>query len=149
MPRVQVNIECPIHDSFRVRQVAGMFDLSVGPSCTERFDAELPDLSEAWDIGVIVGPSGSGKTTIARAAFGDALYQGGDWPRDKAVIDCLGDLPIKQIIRTLTSVGFSSPPAWLKPFDVLSNGEKFRCELSRALLLVGAHGRVPPVSIDA
>jgi len=134
MPQLHVQLQCPIHDSFRVRQVAGMFDLPIESSATRNFDVELPDLSEPWNIGVIVGPSGSGKTTIARAAFGDALYHGNDWPANKAVIDCFGDLPIKQITRTLTSVGFSSPPSWLKPFEVLSNGERFRCELARALL---------------
>jgi GNAT superfamily N-acetyltransferase len=37
----------------------------------------------------------------------------------------------------LTAVGFSSPPAWVKPYAVLSNGEKFRCDLARALLCSG------------
>jgi energy-coupling factor transporter ATP-binding protein EcfA2 len=133
MKRVTITVESPIRDSFRVRQVAGMFDLPASDRCAETFDAELPDASEEWDIGVIVGPSGSGKTTIARAAFGDAVHRPIDWPPDKAVIDCFGDHPIKRITQTLTSVGFSSPPAWLKPYHVLSNGEKFRCELARAL----------------
>ena len=34
----------------------------------------------------------------------------------------------------LTSVGFASPPSWLKPYSVLSNGEKMRCDLARAIL---------------
>src|SRR5690606_16358303 len=29
--------------------------------------------------------------------------------------------------------GFSSPPAWLRPFHVLSNGEQFRVTMARAL----------------
>jgi hypothetical protein len=136
-----ITVQSPIHDSFRVRQVAGMFDLHVGESCSQTFEAEVPALSEVWDIGVIVGPSGSGKTTLAKAAFGNALYQGADWPAGRAVIDCFGNLPIKQITRALTSVGFSSPPSWLKPYAVLSNGEKFRCELAAALLrAAGAAG---------
>jgi hypothetical protein len=138
---VKVTVQSPIHDSFRVRQVAGMFDLHVEGASAQTFEAEIPDANEPWDIGVIVGPSGSGKSTIARAAFGTALYQGSEWPANRAVIDCFGDLPIKQITRTLTSVGFSSPPSWLKPFAVLSNGEKFRCELARALLREGDAGK--------
>ena len=140
MPSIEVQLHCPIHDSFRVRQVSGMFDLPIEPDSRESFRAELPDLTDAWQIGVIVGPSGSGKTSIARAAFGAALYDPQPWPAQKAVIDCLGDLPIKQITRTLTAVGFSSPRAWIKPHAVLSNGEKFRCELARALLNAGAKG---------
>jgi nicotinate (nicotinamide) nucleotide adenylyltransferase len=42
-------------------------------------------------------------------------------------------LQIMQIPWVLTSVGFGSPPAWLRPYDVLSGGERFRCDLARAL----------------
>ncbi len=34
----------------------------------------------------------------------------------------------------LSSVGFSTPPAWLRPFRCLSNGEQFRATLARALV---------------
>jgi len=130
-----VTVTCPIHDSFRVRQVAGMFDLPVGGSCRENFSVELPDLTADWQIGLIVGPSGSGKTTVARHAFGDFFYHPRAWPHDRAIIDAFPNAcGIKQIIRTLSAVGFSSPPAWLKPYHVLSNGERFRCDLARALL---------------
>ena len=104
------------------------------PHCSKQFSVELPDLSEAWQIGVIVGPSGSGKTTVARQAFGTALYAGYPWPADRAVVDCFGERPMKEITHTLTAVGFGSPPAWIVPYHVLSNGEKFRCDLARALL---------------
>ena len=134
MPMHNLIVECPVHDSFRVRQVAGMFDVPLEQRAVERFAAEVPDLTERWDIGVIVGPSGAGKSTIAKAAFGDALYLPQSWPDRLAVIDCFGDLPIKRITQVLGAVGLSSPPTWLKPHAVLSNGEKFRCELARALL---------------
>ena len=59
---------CPVvHDSFRVQQVAGMFDVPLAEKATERFPVELPDLAEDWEIGLIVGPSGSGKSTVAAA----------------------------------------------------------------------------------
>ncbi len=44
------------------------------------------------------------------------------------------DVSIKRVTRLLTAVGFSSPPAWIKPYRVLSCGEQFRCDLARALL---------------
>jgi len=125
--------ECPVHDSFRVRQVAGMFDVTLAEKSASMFRAELPDLAEPWQLGLIVGPSGSGKSTIARRAFGGQLYAGHDWPADRAVIDALDALPIKSITGLFTSVGFSSPPSWIKPYTVLSNGEQFRCDLARAL----------------
>src|SRR4051794_7191832 len=134
---VDTFVECPVHDSFRVRQVAGMFDMPLGSNGRARFSVELPDLDEPWQIGAIVGPSGSGKSTVARAAYGDALYRGQEWPADSAVVDCFGERPTKAITQMLTAVGFSSPPAWVKPYHVLSNGEKFRCDLARALLCGG------------
>jgi GNAT superfamily N-acetyltransferase/ABC-type uncharacterized transport system YnjBCD ATPase subunit len=126
--------------SFRVRQIEGMFDVPVAQRAARRFVAEVPDARENWRIGAIVGPSGSGKSTVARAAFGPALAVRQPWPKKRAVIDAFGELPIKTITRTLTAVGFSSPPAWLRPYRTLSNGERFRCDLARALLAGG--GRV-------
>ena len=35
----------------------------------------------------------------------------------------------------LSAVGLGDVPAWLRPFNVLSNGEKFRAGLARFCLL--------------
>lgn len=134
MPTLDVTVTCPVYDSFRVQQVAGMFDVPIGQRAAERFRVEIPELGDDWRIGLIVGPSGSGKTTIARELFGPRLYGRPPWPPDRAVVDCLGELPIKEVIALFTTVGFSSPPSWIKPYRVLSNGEQFRCDLARALL---------------
>ena len=133
MPSLEVTVTCPVYDSFRVQQVAGMFDVPLKEKCTERFAVDLPDRSESWDVGLIVGPSGSGKSTVARQFFADELYGETRWPEDKAVIDCFGELPVKQVVELFTAVGFSSPPSWVKPYQVLSCGERFRCDLARAL----------------
>jgi len=169
MPRITATVDCPVYDSFRVQQIAGLFDVPLAERCRESFSVEVPSLDEDWTIGVIVGPSGAGKSTIARAAFGDAVYAGGDWPRDRAVIDGFDRGPLapredsvsgnshvhpanafhhaerdghklstRDITAMLTAVGFSSPPSWIKPYWALSNGERFRCDLARALL----HGNI-------
>jgi len=117
-----------------------MFDVPLADKLSERFAVSLPDADEDWEIGLIVGASGSGKSTIARQAFGEAPYQaGGDasWPTDRAVIDCFGDKPVREVVELLTAVGFSSPPSWIKPYHVLSGGERFRCDLARSLARVG------------
>ncbi len=138
MPFHQAIVQCPVHDSFRVRQLGGMFDLPIDMISRQAFCVEIPALDEAWDIGLIVGPSGSGKSTIARRAFGDRLYAASEWPGDCAVIDGFAaELSVKQITQALGSVGFASPPAWMRPYGVLSNGEKFRCDMARALLAGG------------
>jgi ABC-type polar amino acid transport system ATPase subunit len=129
-----VTLNCPVNDSFRVRQVAGMFDLPLAARLEEHFSVELPELNDSWQIGLIVGPSGSGKSSIAREVFEDSLYTPGDWPVERAVIDCFGERPTREITQMLTAVGLSSPPAWVKPYHVLSGGERFRCDLARALL---------------
>lgn len=134
MPAVDTVVQCDVLPSFRVRQVEGMFDVPAEARAARRFVAQLPGDEEPWQIGAIVGPSGSGKTTVARTAFGPAVAERGRWPRARAVIDGFGERPIKTITSTLTAVGFSSPPAWLRPYHTLSNGEQFRCDLARALL---------------
>lgn len=160
MPSVEIEVTCPVFDSFRVQQVGGMFDVPLAQRASQRFKVDVPEwllaeegggrkgekgegdedrpateypASPPWRVGLIVGPSGSGKSTIARAMFGPRVYQPRQWPYDQAVIDGLGQRPIKEITRLFTAVGFSSPPSWIKPYNVLSNGEQFRCDLARAL----------------
>lgn len=133
MPNLTIEVDCPVYESFRVQQVAGMFDVPLGEWSSESFDVELPEPDEDWSVGLIVGPSGSGKSSVAREAFGEELYEGSDWPADRAVIDCFGDTPVRKVVELFTAVGFGSPPSWVKSYAVLSNGERFRCDLARAL----------------
>ena len=133
MPSLDVVVTCPIYDSFRVQQVAGMFDVPLAEKASERFEADVPGTNENWQIGLIVGPSGSGKSTIARRAFEAKMYAANEWPTDRAVVDCFSELPVRYVVELFTAVGFGSPPSWIKPFHVLSNGERFRCDLARAL----------------
>ncbi len=133
MPRIDAVVSCPVFDSFRVQQVAGIFDVPLDEKCTERFSVELPEEDEPWQVGLIVGPSGSGKSTVAKQCYGDRLYKHSPWPDDRAVIDCFGDLPVRKVVELLTAVGFSSPPSWVKPYQALSCGEQFRCDLAKAL----------------
>ena len=149
MPSLDVVVAAPVHDSFRVQQVAGMFDVPLAEKVTERFSVELPERDEPWDVGLIVGPSGSGKSTVANHFFRDELYRGAEWPADRAVIDCFGDVPVRQVVELFTAVGFSSPPSWVKPYDVLSCGERFRCDLARALSeAYPTESKLPIVAFD-
>lgn len=147
MQSIDITVNCPLHDSFRVRQVAGMFDVPLAAKLSQRFALDLSAWEEPWQIGLIVGPSGSGKSTIARAMFGSRLYRREAWPEDRAVVDSLGERPIKEITGMFTAVGFSSPPGWVKPYAALSTGEQFRCDLARAL--ASAECGIPNVASDA
>ena len=42
-------------------------------------------------------------------------------------------MPVKEIVQLLSSVGLASPPVWLRPYGVLSTGQRFRCDLARLL----------------
>ena len=118
--------------SFRVESVLGTFDLS-SEKVTERFEGDI-DLPSKWNIGLIVGRSGSGKTTIAKELFGDYIVQNFNYSHDNILDDMPEGVTMRDITKALNSVGFSSPPSWLKPYAALSNGEKMRCDIARAIL---------------
>lgn len=132
MPTFDIIRQATPTESFRVKSVMGQYDLQQSTT-TEHFVGSI-DLPETWNIGLIVGRSGSGKTTIARELFGDCIVSGFDWTHDNILDDMPKGVSVKDITKTLTAVGFSSPPSWMKRFDVLSNGEKMRCEIARAIL---------------
>lgn len=132
--RAKISVESAIARSPRVKQVEGIFDVPPTKKSSLSWTVDLPIEARPWSIGLICGPSGCGKTTIARKLFGEHLVGQQDWPRDKSLLDGFPKgMPIKDIVGHLSSVGFSSPPAWLRPYDVLSNGEKFRVDMARVL----------------
>ena len=135
VPRVDLDLKVEITNSARVAQVSGMFDVPDMAAAQVGYHFDVPLEGREWKIGLVVGPSGAGKSSVARAMFGEDVIEGYDWPGDRSIVDCFGaDTSIHTITRTLSSVGFSSPPAWLKPFRVLSNGERFRVNLARAII---------------
>lgn len=81
-----------------------------------------------FKIGVIVGSSGSGKTNMLRQ-FG--VEEEPIWLENKSIISHF--INPEDGINKLSSVGFNSIPSWYKPYDVLSNGEKFRANLARKI----------------
>jgi hypothetical protein len=44
MQTVHAVVECPLRDGFRVRQVAGMFDLPVGAGARSEFLVRIPSV---------------------------------------------------------------------------------------------------------
>jgi energy-coupling factor transporter ATP-binding protein EcfA2 len=130
---IEIVRESKIERTPRVIQLEGMFDVPPSQRSEERWRMSVA-LDRPWQIGLIVGPSGSGKSTLARELFAANLIDGWEWPADGALVDGFpADMGIAEITGLLSSVGFSSPPGWLKPFRVLSNGEQFRVNLARTL----------------
>jgi len=110
----------------------GTFDLNE-KNFVESFEGNI-ELNDNWQIGLIVGNSGTGKTTIAKELF-NAEYITSFKYENNAVID---DMPknktVQEITQAFNSVGFNSVPSWIKPYFVLSNGQKMRVDLANALL---------------
>lgn len=121
-----------IEKTFRVAQVMSDFDVKLEHS-NEQFigNIELPD---KWNIGLICGGSGTGKTTIANELFYNNIINGFEWDNRSVLDNIKEEISVKDIEKMFYAVGFGSVPSWLKPYKVLSNGEKMRVDLARALL---------------
>jgi ABC-type lipoprotein export system ATPase subunit len=129
-----IRVETVIADTPRVAQVRGLFDLAEEKTSRLEWDAHLPLEDKPWSIGLVTGPSGCGKSTLARHLWPDETAQTFPWPRDRSLLDGFPEsLSIKDVTALLSGIGFSSPPAWLRPFHVLSTGQQFRVTLARLL----------------
>ena len=130
--KVAVHHRCDDFSSYRAARVKSLFNVESGANFQLEADLDLD--SAPWQIGVIVGPSGSGKTSMGRALWGqDAVYAPA-WPQDQPIIDAITpDGGFDDVTAALSSVGLGSVPTWLRPYQVLSNGEQFRANLARLI----------------
>jgi GNAT superfamily N-acetyltransferase len=131
--RVEVHNRCSDYTSYRAARVKSLFNADSG--CNFDLVAELPIDDSDWRVGLVVGPSGSGKTSLGRQLFGEeAFYRAEGWPDDRPIVDAIapaGDFDA--VTAALASVGLGTVPAWLRPYLVLSNGERFRADLARII----------------
>ena len=132
MPGFDIVKKCDIEKTYRIARIMGDYDVKFDHA-QEHFRGNI-DLPEDWQIGVIWGGSGTGKTTIARELFGDQLITGFEYNAKSVVDDMPKNCDMAEIEKMFYSVGFGSVPSWMKPYSVLSNGEKMRVDLARALL---------------
>lgn len=136
MPNFNIVKKIDFDDTFRNNNIVDNYDLS-NVKFEEKFHGSIPIEDKEWEIGLIVGGSGTGKTTIAREVFGLDEQINHEFGKGSVLDEMPEGVPIKEITKTFTSVGFSSTPSWLKPYHVLSNGEKMRVDLAYALLSDG------------
>jgi len=133
MPSFDIVKQIEPEETFRVASIRGAFDFNPR-EVKEHFTGDIAIEGKEWNVGLIVGGSGTGKSTIAREIFPDHYVSGFDYSAKSVVYDMPKDKSIKDIEMAFVSVGFSSPPSWLKPYAVLSNGERMRADLARAIL---------------
>ena len=132
MPGFDIVRKCDIDKTYRIARIMGDYDVKLDHA-QEHFRGNI-DLPDEWQIGVIWGGSGTGKTTIARELFGDDMITGFEYHAKSVVDDMPKNCDMAEIEKMFYSVGFGSVPSWMKPYSVLSNGEKMRVDLARALL---------------
>ncbi len=129
--KIEVHNRCSDFNSYRAARVKSLFNAESG--CNFDLAAELPIDDGGWQLGVIVGPSGSGKTSMGRHISGGALYEP-EWPADRPIVDAIApDGDFNAVTGALAAVGLGDVPAWLRPYPVLSNGERFRANLARLI----------------
>ena len=129
-----ITLTTSIAKSARTLQIASMFDYKPGALQSETFEHDLPIETKPWQIGLIVGPSGAGKSVLAKRIWGDLVVDHLDWD-DRAIVENFPpEVSISDISSTLTAVGFGTVPAWLRSYGALSNGERFRADMARAML---------------
>lgn len=130
---IDVNHRCSDYNSYRAARVKSLFNAESG--CNWQHSADIPIEDDNWKIGLIVGPSGSGKTSIGKMIAKNGIYDlYANWPNDRPIIDAIApDGDFNAVTGSLAAVGLGDVPAWLRPFNVLSNGEKFRAGLARLI----------------
>lgn len=108
--------------------VRDAYDLDIG----ERNAVDIPvnfnpDTMTGWNVGLICGASGSGKTVIINRLGGASEAR---FDNAKSVIGNFENIAPEEAAKVLCAVGLSSVPTWVRPFNVLSNGERYRAELA-------------------
>lgn len=130
--KVDIHHQCDDFSSYRAARVKSLFNVETGANFALQVELDLE--SAPWQLGVVVGPSGSGKSSIGRALWGPEAVYTPAWRTDVPVIDAIApEGSFDAVAAALSSVGLGSVPAWLRPYQVLSNGEQFRANLARLI----------------
>jgi GNAT superfamily N-acetyltransferase len=128
--KVAVHHRCPEAASYRAARVKSLFNVDSGA----RFDleAELPIDGTDWKLGLVVGPSGSGKSSIGDVILGEGAVYQPSWPARRPIVDAIAPAAsFDDVTAALAAVGLGSVPTWLRPYPVLSTGERFRADLAQ------------------
>lgn len=134
--KVQIDQEVPAYEGYKSERTRALFNVDSEKGRRFSADWDLPvEEVEDWRIGLVIGPSGSGKSSLGRELVesGGFKWPSHRWPKDKPLVEALPGT-FDQVTGALAQVGLGDVPAWLRPYSVLSNGEKFRADLTRLIL---------------
>jgi len=125
---MKISLETKIINDKYTNYVYEAFDIQNREKSIVNIEYNLNKLNNfEWNIGVIIGNSGSGKTSILKQ-LGEIKEPKFD--NNKALISNFDFLEPKDATALLSSMGLSSVPTWLRPYNKLSNGEQYRAKLA-------------------
>ena len=119
------------------KYIADNFDLHISDTCRVLIPNKLhlEMLSKDWHIGVICGASGSGKSTILKHLCKELTDKDvlpmPVFDNEKTLISNFSNLEPKDATMLLSQMGLASVPTWIRPYNVLSNGEQYRAQLAK------------------
>jgi hypothetical protein len=134
MPSFNIIKNWAPEQSFRTEAVKSQFTLQ-DVKLQKHFTGTIAIEGTDWKIGLIVGRSGTGKSSIAKEQWPAEYIKSFNYVNRSFIDDFPKNCSIEEITTSLCSVGFASPPDWLKSYDCLSQGEKMRVDIARALCL--------------
>jgi len=146
-PRLRLNVGVPpgsVQAGARVTEVCLRF--GIAPRKPGRIIARNLDIDlRPGSITLLTGPSGSGKSlllsAIARQAPDSRDVADVPFPLDVSILDAVAPTrPIDEALGILTACGLGEPMLWIRRFQQLSDGERFRARLARAVSLSGRSG---------
>lgn len=122
----EIILQSTIQQDDITKRVSNAFDYEFNG--TVETIIKIPDFPKEFNIGLIVGSSGSGKSTLLRQ-FGE--IESVEWDNSKCIASHFDSF--EDASYSFGAVGLNSIPTWLKPYNVLSTGEKFRADMARSL----------------
>lgn len=131
---MKIQVASKVERTRRVTEIESLFSLPAEERIRRQWEVNLPLEEKEWSIGLLVGPSGAGKTTIARRLWPLAETTAAHWTPGRPIVEEFpAAMKTREIAALLTNVGFSTIPSWLRPFETLSTGERFRVEMARSI----------------
>lgn len=138
--RIRIDQSVPVYDDYVSERIRSMFNATNDQATRFTLDLDVPiDLDNGdWKVGVVVGPSGSGRSSIGRQLWDGAAWYDPDgrWPDDRPIASVIAEAAgggFDAATAALGSAGLGDVPVWLRPYSVLSMGQRFRADLARVL----------------
>ncbi len=155
MRRLRMEVVVPVEEvvpSDRIMEVGLRFGVPMIPT-VRRIAAGVELAFAPGRIILITGPSGAGKTLLLNRIgrhFPDARWVHRlPFPLDVAVVDAVAPArPMADAMGLLTAAGLGEPRLWMRRFTELSEGERFRARLARAVSLQPRDGGCTPLLCD-